>query len=139
MELHELAQRGLALQEQFVPYTGDQSFLNYCVAAKRWRNAQAAHVIPELWSFTWAGSTFMRQHDIFVEAFRTGTFRSKRFPFIHWAGFEPNPNIPNQNVYYSFRIRHGSSFEKLRFALRWRYKRWRTRGAAKIRAKVAPK
>ncbi len=120
----DLAQvRFLAAQAQAyrLQFAGmDQAFLNYCIDATDRNAVNAADRVPNLHSWSWAPATYKGHSDIYEIADREGTFQGKRFPMIHWAGFELRSYMPHRELWLKYRLRNAPWLDKLNYGWAWR-------------------
>lgn len=118
--MQEFTLHALQMREHFLPKVGEQAFFNYYMDYHNIPLDSAGAFMPDLYDWMWAPSTFHGRTDFFEIADRTGKFEGKRFPMIHWSGFEPGIRMPQAGLYLKYRLRNASLGEKFQYTKDWR-------------------
>jgi hypothetical protein len=109
--------------EVFCPQGYDQSYLNYVIDHKRAKVSAAYEIIPEL-TGTWAGDPVdFRASKLRRRRCRPVTRQGRIVPFLHWAGFQCNRDMPNLDFYLHFRLQAEQSWLS-RMSCRYEFRHW---------------
>lgn len=117
--LEELVWQALGMRSQFATASGEQPYFNYYIDHDEIALEKASEQIPDLYDWCWAGSNYFDQSPVFTIANREGTFRGKRFPLIHWAGFDISPKMPYRELFLEYRLLHAPFRDTVRCTLEW--------------------
>lgn len=115
----QLLPEALKLRSQFADASGEQPFFNYYMDHELIPVESASTHLPDLYDWNWAPSLFMGRSDFYLEADREGAFEGKRFPMIHWAGFDICSYMPNRELFLKYRLRSAPPSDQLRYAWEW--------------------
>lgn len=136
--MQEFAPHALRVREYFARKAGEQPFFNYYMDYYDIPLDSASKYMPDLYDWMWAPSTIRGRTDFFEIADRTGSFEGKRFPMIHWAGFEPGGRMPQRALYAKYRLQNVSLEDKVRYT--WALRTNPFLGAVKrgLQSKLSP-
>jgi len=114
-EFHSFANSVAPRATELFCRSADQPFLNYCIDHSDVSVGSISELIPNVYDWNWARSSYLGRNDIYKVADRTGSFNGRRFPFIHWAGFKQHSSMPNYELFLKYRLRNSSVGERLRY------------------------
>ncbi|HEX2294682.1 MAG TPA: hypothetical protein VHN37_05170 [Actinomycetota bacterium] len=87
-------------------YRNEQGFLNYCVDVSGIAATELSDVLPGLTRRQWAArSGIAWDGRTAVMADPSEPDAGRRFPFVHWAGFDVSPTMPRRDIFDAFRRR----------------------------------
>lgn len=115
-EIERLATEVQPIKGSFNLVNGDQSFLNYCVHVRRLKHKSFAAVIDDLCLWSWAtqGPIVQKENAYRLMAPGNPDF-GKKMPYLHWAGFACNPDIPNRKIFLRYRLQHAPLLIRARY------------------------
>ncbi|MDQ4023888.1 MAG: hypothetical protein M3217_00130 [Actinomycetota bacterium] len=87
-------------------YRNDQGFLNYCVDVLGIETLEISELADGLTRRQWAAREGIVRRDdgVFMADAREPDYGC-RFPFVHWAGFDVAPSMPQRGLFEEFRSR----------------------------------
>lgn len=105
------------IREQLNPRNTDQFLLNYCCDMKGLRTTSISDLLGDMCCAGWARQPGMVYWD--GGGYRRwdhgGIDHRKRVPLLHWAGIPLSPNMPEAELFFSFRDKRlGSSAQAIR-------------------------
>ena len=115
----ELVPRALALRSH-LKSSGEQPFFNFYLDSEQIPVESASAYLPDLYDWNWAPSSFLGRTDFYEIAEREGNFLGKRFPMIHWAGYDPSSHMPQRELFLKYRLRNAPLRDRLYFMWVWR-------------------
>ena len=114
-EIKELLQEAARAKEFFVPW-GEQPFLNYCIHTKQINAKAFADVVPDLCLWTWAKQEPVEMSgNVCRSMVPDSPDFGKRLPYIHWAGIECSPYMPNRKLFLHYRLKSYSRLSRLKY------------------------
>lgn len=102
-EIQEFAENATSIRDNFVSRY-EQSFLNYCVDSKGLKKNRYCNLSLSAPCSYWAKLSPIKHTN---GEYRIQSHKNKDFgkilAFLHWAGFENEPMMPNRRIYLKFR------------------------------------